>query len=197
LINNLYLRHRYDIHYTVDDAIQSNVREEKIRPSAKKKPNKKKKMAASATKASTPKKQSGKKRAASSSSGRSTPATKKGRGRPAGSKNKKQKVEKVYDDDDEEEEENEDMIIEIDETELDEGDPPWRTIGHEYISRNIQYNNKVGKVVGWISNTDVDKEGNPGFVGSDGNPACLFHAIFRDFRQDFEEWELIECLIEK
>jgi len=197
LINNLYLRHRYDIHYTVDDAIQSNVREEKIRPSAKKKPNKKKKMAASATKASTPKKQSGKKRAASSSSGRSTPATKKGRGRPAGSKNKKQKVEKVYDDDDEEEEENEDTIIEIDETELDEGDPPWRTIGHEYISRNIQYNNKVGKVVGWISNTDVDKEGNPGFVGSDGNPACLFHAIFRDFRQDFEEWELIECLIEK
>lgn len=197
MINNLYLRHRYDIHYTVDDAIQSNVREEKIRPSAKKKPNKKKKMAASATKASTPKKQSGKKRAASSSSGRSTPATKKGRGRPAGSKNKKQKVEKVYDDDDEEEEENEDMIIEIDETELDEGDPPWRTIGHEYISRNIQYNNKVGKVVGWISNTDVDKEGNPGFVGSDGNPACLFHAIFRDFRQDFEEWELIECLIEK
>ena len=194
MINDLYLRHRYDIHYTVDDAIQSNVREEKIRPSAKKKPNKKKKMAASATKASTPKKQSGQKRAASSSSGKSTPATKKGRGRPAGSKNKKQKVEKVYDDDDEEEE---DMIIEIDETELDEGDPPWRTNGHEYISRNIQYNNKVGKVVGWISNTDVDKEGNPGFVGSDGNPACLFHAIFRDFRQDFEEWELIECLIEK
>ena len=150
-------------------------------------------MAASATKASTPKKQSGKKRAASS--GKSTPATKKGRGRPAGSKNKKQKVEEV--DDDDEEEENEDMIIEIDETELDEGDPPWRTIGHEYISRNIQYNNKVGKVVGWISNTDVDKEGNPGFVGSDGNPACLFHAVFRDFRQDFEEWELIECLIEK
>jgi hypothetical protein len=41
----------------------------------------------------------------------------------------------------------------------------------------------------------VDSEGNPGFVGSTGEAACLFHAIFRDFRQDFEEWELIECLI--
>jgi hypothetical protein len=112
-----------------------------------------------------------------------------------GSKNKKQKVEKVYDDDDDEEEENEDMIIDIDEIELDEGDPPWRTNGHEYISRSIRYNNKIGKVVGWISDTDVDSEGNPGFVGSTGEAACLFHAIFRDFRQDFEEWELIECLI--
>jgi hypothetical protein len=156
-------------------------------------------MTASATKSSTPKgKQSGKKRAASNSSGKSSaPAAKKGRGRPAGSKNKKQKVEKVYDDDDddEEEEENEDMIIDIDEIELDEGDPPWRTNGHEYISRSIRYNNKIGKVVGWISDTDVDSEGNPGFVGSTGEAACLFHAIFRDFRQDFEEWELIECLI--
>jgi hypothetical protein len=188
----LLLFFRYDVHYTIDDAIQSNVREDKIRPSTKKPKKKKMVASASATKASTPKgKQGGKKRAAASSASSSG---KKGRGRPAGSKNKKQKVEKVYDDD-EEEEENEDMIIEIDEKELDEGDPPWRTTGHEYMSRSIRYNNKIGKVVGWISDTDVDSEGNPGFVGSTGEAACLFHAIFRDFRQDFEEWELIECLI--
>ena len=41
----------------------------------------------------------------------------------------------------------------------------------------------------------MNTEGSPGFVDSDGEAACLFHAVFRGFRQDFEEWELIECLI--
>jgi hypothetical protein len=50
--------------------------------------------------------------------------------------------------------------------------------------------------VGWISETDVDSEGNPGFVSSTTDkPAKLFHAVFDEFEQDFEEWELEECLL--
>ena len=50
----------------------------------------------------------------------------------------------------------------------------------------------------WIADTDVDREGNPGFICSrTGRPARLFHAIFDHFEQDFEEWELEECFIEE
>ena len=62
------------------------------------------------------------------------------------------------------EESEDDMNIEVDKTELDEtvledGDPPWRTDGHEYISRLIWHSDMVWRVVGWISDTDVDIEG--------------------------------------
>ena len=85
--------------------------------------------------------------------------------------------------------------------EVDEGDPPWRTTGHEYLLREVRWTppedggvEVVGTVTGWISETDVDSEGNPGFLCSKtGNPARLYHVVFDDFEQDFEEWELEEC----
>lgn len=90
---------------------------------------------------------------------------------------------------------------------LDEGDPPWRTAGHEHIGRRILWTPYPdmnagtdpceGTVVAWIAATDVDGEGNPGFVCSrTGEPAELFHVVFDDFGQDFEEWELEECFME-
>lgn len=79
---------------------------------------------------------------------------------------------------------------------VDEGDPPWRTSGHEYLSRQIQWTGLTGTVTGWISETDVDSNGEPGFVcNNTGKPARLFHAVFDDFEQDFEEFELEECLV--
>jgi hypothetical protein len=182
---------RYDVHYMVDDAIQSNVREEKIRASTKAKKKKKSTPKATAQKTTpkvTSKKGRDKKRAADSSNVTTTPTAKKGRGRPSGGKNKK-KVEAA---------EESPAKISMDDISLDEGDPPWRTTGHEYLSRNIKWNRKIGTVVGWIAETDVDSDGNPGFVCSKtGDPARLFHAVFDDFTQDFEEWELIECFVKK
>lgn len=86
----------------------------------------------------------------------------------------------------------------MDDISLDEGDPPWRIIGHDFLSRKIKWNRKIGTVVGWIAETDVDSEGNPGFVCSKtGDPANLFHVAFDDFTQDFEEWELVEWFVKK
>jgi hypothetical protein len=128
---------------------------------------------------------------------------KKGRGR------KRKLVEK---DDDEEEDEVEEATSpdpQVHDISLDEGDPPWRTTGHPFISRRIQWTPpagnddipsepSVGTVIGWISESDVDSEGNPGFISSKtGTPACLFHAIFQDFEQDFEEWELEELFLDE
>ncbi|KAL7555266.1 hypothetical protein ACHAWF_018924 [Thalassiosira exigua] len=180
---------RYNVHYTVDDAVQNDVREEKIRASSK---TKKKKRAA-------PKKKGGKKRVADATNDPEPEKTKKKRGRPAGSKNKKAKVEEPP------------PFANpppIDFT-LDEGDPPWRTSGHEYLSRRVRWAPpseevgvvippSVGTVVAWIAETDVDSEGNPGFICSrTGTPARLFHAIFDQFEQDFEEWELEDCFLEE
>lgn len=90
---------------------------------------------------------------------------------------------------------------------VDEGDPPWRTSDHAFLTRRVRWTPPaenvdlpheaaVGRVVGWISETDVDSEGNPGFESSrTGQPACLFHVVFDDFEQDFEEWELEEIFI--
>mmetsp|Transcript_36390 Transcript_36390/g.65515 ORF Transcript_36390/g.65515 Transcript_36390/m.65515 type:complete len:390 (+) Transcript_36390:81-1250(+) len=198
---------RYNIHYHEDDALQSNVREEKIRASTKTKKKKKATPKKQAGKKATPKKQGGKKRAAPERNSdddfeTTTPAPKKKRGRPAGSKNKKEK----------EEEEESPLAVMADppqnDLSLDEGDPPWRTTGHEHLSRRIQWTPPseeggvvsqpyVGTVVAWIAETDVDSEGNPGFECSKtGNPARLFHAIFQEFEQDFEEWELEECFLD-
>ena len=103
------------------------------------------------------------------------------------------------------------------------GDPPWRTTGHDYIGRAVLYSQEhavsarrkitveqTGKVVGWISATDVDKAGEPGFVSeTTGQPANLFHVEFDDTispqnhpypsylvqSQDLEEFEVEACLI--
>ncbi len=91
---------------------------------------------------------------------------------------------------------------------LDEGDPPWRSTGHRYLSRQVRWTPpaggllepkpSVGTIVGWISAEDLDSEGNPGFLSSvSGEPANLFHAVFEDFVQDFEEFELEECLLDE
>ena len=129
-----------------------------------------------------------------------TPAPKKRRGRPEGGKKKKKKME-------EEELPPPTAVVDPPQNDLslDEGDPPWRTSGHEYLSRRIQWTIPleeagavasrlcVGTVVAWIADTDVDSEGNPGFTCSKtGKPAKLFHAIFEEFEQDLEEWELEE-----
>jgi hypothetical protein len=209
---------RYDVHYTIDDAIQSDVREMKIRSTNKTKkkkakkqqqqtpPQLKKKMPTPPRK-TTPKKQSGSKKRGSNFTGDitdevKTPASKKKRGRPSGGgggsksskiKGKKGKVVVA-----------EEESPAINDSSLDEGDPPWRTSGHKHLSRKIKWNHPsqevekecIGTVVGWIAETDVDNEGNPGFVSSvTDEPAKLFHAVFDDFEQDFEEWELEECLM--
>ena len=91
---------------------------------------------------------------------------------------------------------------------VDEGDPPWRTVDHPFLSRRVRWtppedNAELphepveGTVLGWIAATDVDSEGNPGFESSrTGQPAPLFHVVFDDFEQDFEEWELEEIFID-
>ena len=107
-----------------------------------------------------------------------------------------------------EEEGGEDGDNTTDNVDLDEGDPPWRTSGHQYLARRVRWTPppdggvasqpSVGTIVGWISEKDVDSEGNPGFSSSvTGNPANLFHAVFEDFSQDLEEFELEECLLEE
>lgn len=103
----------------------------------------------------------------------------------------------------------------------DEGDPPWRTTDHEYLGRLVRWTQEhavsarrkinveqIGRVTGWISETDVDQAGEPGFVSEKtGQPAKLFHVIFEDEPslhpygsylvdfQDLEEFELEQCLI--
>ena len=89
----------------------------------------------------------------------------------------------------------------------DGGDPPWRTCGHEFLSRRVRWTPgkgrglrcqpAVGKVMGWISKSDVDSRGHPGFVSSKtGEPADLFHVEFEEYEQDFEEYELNEIWID-
>ncbi|KAL7504745.1 hypothetical protein ACHAXN_002322 [Cyclotella atomus] len=85
---------------------------------------------------------------------------------------------------------------------IDEGDPPWRTTGHVLLGRSAMLPRKkiMGKVVGWISETDVDSKGNPGFVSTKtGQPACLFHVATDDceYEQDFEQFELERILIDE
>jgi len=103
-----------------------------------------------------------------------------------------------------------------------EGDPPWRKTDHKYLGNRIKWSHKVkysgrryvdisqiGTVVGWISDTDVDKNGDPGFVSEKtGEPAELFNVKFDDDpnhpyanhlldEQDLEEYELLDCLLPK
>lgn len=102
------------------------------------------------------------------------------------------------------------------------GDPPWRTTGSDYLGRRVLWTTKhkasarrtvqleqIGSITGWISETDVDKAGEPGFVSEKtGQPAKLFHVDFDDdshhpyasmlvSSQDLEEFEILECLIDE
>lgn len=103
-----------------------------------------------------------------------------------------------------------------------EGDPPWRTSGNEYIGRQILWKHEhkasarrtvsldqIGEITGYISETDVDKAGQPGFISdTTGKPARLYHIKFKDdprnpysnyllSEQDLEEAEILECLIDQ
>lgn len=104
----------------------------------------------------------------------------------------------------------------------DMGDPPWRTSGHEWIGRQVSWVSEhkvsgtrtvkveqVGTIEGYIKSTDVDKDGNPGFISeSTGQPADLFHVVFPDQphhqyasfllnSQDLEEHEVLGNLYEE
>lgn len=185
---------RYNVHYKIDDAIQSDVREMKIRYTNKTTKMKKKQRQQPKKKVVAPKKTPPKQQSTGSKKKRgakSPDSKRKKQGRSAGSGGKGKKV--VV------EEEKSPVVHDYS---LDEGDPPWRTSGHKYISRRIKWTQHpdepeaIGTVVGWIADTDVDSEGNPGFVSSiTDKPAKLFHAVFDEFEQDFEEWELEECLL--
>lgn len=102
-----------------------------------------------------------------------------------------------------------------------EEDPPWRTVGSEYLGKLVRWVTQhkasarrtvaveqIGEVVGWISDTDVDKAGEPGFVSEKtGKPAALYHVVFNDEPThhpyasvliefvDLEEYELKECIL--
>ena len=103
---------------------------------------------------------------------------------------------------------------------LSEGDPPWRTTNHDYLGRRVKKTSQhqksatrtvtieqFGTVVGWIADTDVDTNGEPGFVSERTNkPANLFYVVFDDEpshpyysllvqSQDLEEYELESCLL--
>jgi hypothetical protein len=111
---------------------------------------------------------------------------------------------------------------EVEEQDEDVGDPPWRTQGHDWIGREVGWSSthkvsgtrkvtveQVGTIEGYIKATDVDKEGNPGFVSeSTGKPADLFNVVFPDqphhtystfllSSQDLEEHEVLESLLEE
>ena len=186
---------RYDVHYKVDDALQGNVREDKIRATKKTK------------KKAAPRKPRGKKQAAARAKEEGptdSPPAKKKRGRPPGKKNKAPKKEKAAAAPPAADPPRDDVP-------LDDGDPPWRTAGHAYLGRRVRWTPPpedagaaaapprpcLGTVVAWIAATDVDRAGDPGFVCSrTGRPARLFHAAFDELGQDLEEWELKECLLD-
>jgi len=101
-------------------------------------------------------------------------------------------------------------------------DPPWRTTGSPYLGRRILWTTQhkasarrtvsveqIGIVVGWISETDVDTKGQPGFLSEKtGQPAALYHIVFNDEPSrhpyasvligsvDVEEYELVERLLD-
>ena len=102
-----------------------------------------------------------------------------------------------------------------------EEDPPWRTVGSEYLGKYVRWVThhkasarrtvaveQIGQVVGWISDTDVDKAGQPGFISEKtGKPAALYHVVFNDEPThhpyasvliefiDLEEYELKEYIL--
>ena len=130
-----------------------------------------------------------------------------GEGNSKGSsgKKKKNRKKKKKDADDEN-----DIDINNDDFEImeqdPEDDPPWRTDGNNYLGKRVKHTfldgvTGMGTITGWISDTDMDREGNPGFVSEKTNkPACLFHVTMDSTcavaSQDFEEYELEDILME-
>ena len=97
-------------------------------------------------------------------------------------------------------EDSNDSIVDI-----EEGDPPWRDSGNELIGRKVKISvegvEEIGIVKGWISETDVDKDGAAGYTSEKtGKPAALFHVCCVDkgpiLSQDLEEFEVIENLVD-
>jgi hypothetical protein len=111
-------------------------------------------------------------------------------------------------------------VARIEKEPLLEGDPPWRTSGHELLGRQVVRSashpvssrrtvniEQLGVVVGWISENDVDKKGKPGFIsGRTGQPAKLFHvkyeveshsayAEFQLVEEDLEEYEILDIIL--
>jgi len=108
----------------------------------------------------------------------------------------------------------------VKETAVEGEDPPWRTAGHGLIGKLVLYSHsqklsgarsvnieQIGRVVGWISDSDTDRQGQPGYVSEKTNePAALFHVEFEecpghaypkyllDF-QDLEEEEIRDSLL--
>ena len=89
---------------------------------------------------------------------------------------------------------------------IEEGDPPWRTSGNKYLGKSVRLSieglEEIGTITGWISNKDVDKDGEPGYTSEKtGNPADLFHvtsSVHKDpvWSQDLEEFEILENLVQ-
>jgi hypothetical protein len=104
----------------------------------------------------------------------------------------------------------------------DVGDPPWRTEGHAFIGQRVEFSatheasgtrrikvKQVGTITGYIDAKDIDKQGEPGFISeASGKPANLFHVVFPDEPhhqyaahlldcQDLEESEVLEGLLEE
>jgi len=100
------------------------------------------------------------------------------------------------------------------------GDPPWRNAEHEFIGLRVRYTSQhkpsarrtvdviqEGFVTGWISETDLDRQGEPGYVSEKtGLPTALFHVTFKDdpghpyYKHlldsiDLEEGEVLEMLL--
>ncbi|EJK74282.1 hypothetical protein THAOC_04048 [Thalassiosira oceanica] len=188
---------QYSVHYHLDDTTQTGVRENKLRPSAKAA----KKKAAAARKKASSKAKSAKSKSAKSKSDMKS----KSKGKKSDPKKKKADAKKKT----KKETPKKAVVAEEEPEEADgdlDDDPPWRTDGHEHIGRRVRWTPPPdfdggggpveGTVTGWISETDRDSEGNPGFVSErTGRPASLYHAEFDEFDQDFEEWELEDCFV--
>ena len=82
----------------------------------------------------------------------------------------------------------------------EDGDPPFRRTGHELLGRRIKYKSQIGKVTGWIKESDVDSTGASAYMSNKtSKPGRLFHVNFKKgdtLFADFEEWELKQLLIE-
>mmetsp|Transcript_42543 Transcript_42543/g.49726 ORF Transcript_42543/g.49726 Transcript_42543/m.49726 type:complete len:488 (-) Transcript_42543:263-1726(-) len=118
---------------------------------------------------------------------------------------KKRAVEQVIDD-----------VSPIDQLEEEEGDPPWRRTGHEFLGQSVRHvyqadvdgseKIQIGTVLGWLNKTDVDSNGEPAFLSeTNGEPATLFHVSFKRVGvklagddllfADLEEFEIRDILI--
>jgi hypothetical protein len=185
-----YATHRYSVVYIVDESTQDNIRETSIRMA--------------------PPSSTGKELATSMGFPQGWEATKNGKQylftSPQGETFRTKKAALKF----------------VRETTVEGEDPPWRTTGHELMHRRVTHElyhklgrarhvmiEQTGKVTGWISETDNDRNGEPGYLSEDtGKPASLFHIVFQDKpghpygkylldSQDMEEEEVRKLLIEE